>query len=127
MTESGPGPRRLPRDWVKLTALGALSALWSLFLWAELVVSRAGGGSFCGFGGKFDCTAVWNGALASGGPSAERPAGVRLGPRWSVAAFVLALAGLARLASGEQPGALVTARSADGGRGPCWPSPSFSP
>ncbi len=98
-----------PRAWVKLTALGALSALWSLFLWAELVVSRAGGGSFCGFGGKFDCTALWNGALASG---VHRLSGLPVsgwGLAWSLAAFVLALSGLARLASGEQPGALVTA------------------
>ncbi len=96
------------KDWVKLTALGAASALWSLFLWAELVVSRSGGGSFCG-GGKFDCTALWNGALASG---VHRLTGLPVsgwGLAWSVAAFVLPLAGLARLASGEAPGALVSA------------------
>ncbi len=105
------------KAWVKLTALGALSALWSLFLWAELVVSRAGGGSFCGFGGKFDCTALWNGALAS---SVHRLTGLPIsgwGLVWSAAAFVLPLAGLARIASGEPLGALVSAVRLTAGAG----------
>lgn len=98
-----------PKAWVKLTGLGALSALWSLFLWAELVRSRSGGGSFCGSGGKLDCTAVWNGALAS---AVHRLTGLPVagwGLVWSVTAFVLPLAGLARLASNRPPGALLSA------------------
>jgi protein-disulfide isomerase len=83
---------------------------WSLFLWAELVVSRAGGGSFCGFGGKFDCTPVWNSAFAT---MVHRRTGVPIsgwGLAWSAVVFVLALRGLARLASGTRPGeAHVTA------------------
>jgi protein-disulfide isomerase len=97
-----------PREWAKLTALGALSALWSLFLWTELVLSRSGGSSFCGSGGKFDCTAVWNGALAS---AVHRLTGLPIsgwGLAWSVAAFALALAGLARLASGKPSAALLS-------------------
>lgn len=104
VSEAGP-----PRDWTKLTALGALSGLWSLFLWAELVRSRTGGGSFCGAGGKLDCTPVWNGAFAS---TVQRLTGMPIagwGLVWSAAAFVLALAGLARLARQERPGALVSA------------------
>jgi serine/threonine-protein kinase len=96
--------------WTRLTALGALSALWSLFLWAELVVSRSGGGSFCGFGGRFDCTGVWSGALAS---AVHRLTGLPVagwGLAWSAAAFALALSGLSRLGSGGQPGdALISA------------------
>lgn len=113
MSRSGGGERRRetgsPRAWVKLTALAGLSSLWSLFLWAELVLSRSGGGSFCGFGGKFDCTGVWAGALAS---AVHRATGLPIagwGLAWSAAAFVLPLAGLARLASGKQTGALVSA------------------
>ena len=106
-----------PREWAKLTALGALSALWSLFLWTELVLSRSGGSSFCGPGGKFDCTGVWNGALAS---TVHRLTGLPIagwGLAWSVTAFVLPLAGLARLASSERPGALLSAVRLTAGAG----------
>jgi uncharacterized membrane protein len=98
-----------PTAWAKLTGLAALSALWSLFLWAELVLSRSGGGSFCGFGGKFDCTQIWNSPLAS---TVHRVSGLPIagwGLVWSVTAFVLPLSGLARLASNERPGALLSA------------------
>ena len=44
-----------PAGWVALAALSAISALWSLFLWAELLVTRSGGRSVCGFGGRLDC------------------------------------------------------------------------
>jgi len=100
-----------------LTALGAVSGLWALFLWTELVLARSGGSSFCGSGGKFDCTAVWNGALAS---AVHRLTGMPVsgwGLVWSVAAFVLPLAGLARLASGEPLGALRTAVRLTAGAG----------
>jgi serine/threonine-protein kinase len=98
-----------PREWAKLTALGGLSALWSLFLWTELVLSRSGGSSFCGSGGKFDCTALWNGALAS---AVHRLTGLPIsgwGLAWSVTAFALPLAGLAGLASSKRPVALLSA------------------
>ncbi len=97
-----------PRDWARLTGLGALSALWSLFLWTELVLSRSGGSAFCGSGGKFDCMGVWNGALAS---AVHRLTGMPVagwGLVWSVAAFALPLAGLSRMASSERPGALAS-------------------
>ena len=111
---TGPG---VPLAWAKLTVLGALSALWSLFLWAELVLSRSGGGSFCGFGGKFDCTGVWNGALAT---TVHRITGLPVagwGLAWGVTAFVLPLAGLARLASNGRPGNLVSAVRLTAGAG----------
>jgi serine/threonine-protein kinase len=94
-----------PGQWAALTALSAAAALWSVFLWAELVVSRAGGGSFCGFGGRLDCTEVWNGALAT---MVHRRTGVPIagwGLAWSAVVFILALLGLARFASGSRPGA----------------------
>jgi serine/threonine-protein kinase len=103
-------PEAPARAWTRLAAVGALSALWSLFLWAELVIARSGGGSFCGFGGRFDCTEVWNGGLAS---FVHRVTGLPVagwGLAWSVTAFALALAGLSRLASGDRPSnALVAA------------------
>ena len=53
---------------------------------------RSGGSSFCGFGGKLDCEAVWSGAFAS---TVHRLTGVPIagwGLAWSAAAFLLPLA-----------------------------------
>ena len=73
-------------------------------------MSRSGGRSFCGLGGKLDCTSVWNSAFAT---MVHRRTGVPIagwGLAWSAVVFVLALRGLARLASGSRPGeAHVTA------------------
>ena len=85
------------RSCVKLAALGALSALWSLFLWTELVVARSGGSAFCGFGGRFDCNAVWSSAFAS---AVHAWTGLPLagwGLVWSLVAFGLPMAALLRL------------------------------
>ncbi len=90
-----------PRSLAKLCVLGGLSGLWSLFLWAELVLVRSGGSSFCGFGGNLDCEAVWTGALAS---TVHRLTGVPIagwGLAWSAAAFLLPLAALVRRAEGK--------------------------
>src|SRR5512141_3097536 len=97
-----------PRSLAKLCLLGALSGLWSLFLWAELVLVRSGGSSFCGFGGKLDCEAVWTGAFAS---TIHRFTGVPIagwGLAWSAAAFLLPLAALLRRAEGKTPVPLAT-------------------
>ncbi|MGH9399442.1 MAG: vitamin K epoxide reductase family protein [Thermoanaerobaculia bacterium] len=96
------------RSCAKLAALGALSALWSLFLWAELVVVRSGGSAFCGFGGRFDCNAVWSSAFAS---AVHGWTGLPLagwGLVWSLVAFVLPLVSLLRLAEGRPASALVS-------------------
>ena len=98
-----------PRDWAKLTALGALAALWALFLWSELVRSRTGGGSFCGGGGKLDCSPVWNGAFASAVHGLTGMPIAGWGLVWGLVAFALPLAGLTRLAAARGAGALVSA------------------
>ncbi len=106
-----------PRDWARLTGLGALSGLWSLFLWTELVLARSGGSTFCGSGGGFDCTAAWNGALAS---TVHRLTGMPVsgwGLVWSIAAFALPLVALTRRASGAEPGPLVSAVRLTAGAG----------
>jgi len=98
-----------PRSLAKLCLLGVLSGLWSLFLWAQLVLVRSGGSSFCGFGGHLDCEAVWSGAFAS---TIHRFTGVPIagwGLAWSAAAFLLPLAALLRRAEGKTPGPLSTA------------------
>ncbi len=98
-----------PSDWAKLAALGALAALWALFLWSELVRSRTGGGSFCGGGGALDCSPVWNGTFAKAvqGMTAMPIAG--WGLAWGLVAFALPLAGLTRRAAGERTETLQAA------------------
>jgi protein-disulfide isomerase len=98
-----PEPRRgiSARTWAALVVLGALSALWALFLWMELVVLRSGGSSFCATEGTFDCAPLWNGALAT---AVHHATGLPIsgwGLVWSAVAFGLALAGLLREALGR--------------------------
>ena len=56
---------RRGRDLGTLAGLGVLSALWALFLWTELVRSRAGAEPFCGFGESSGCSSLWEGSFAS--------------------------------------------------------------
>jgi serine/threonine-protein kinase len=98
-----------PRSLAKLVVLGALSALWSVVLWEELVLVRSGGSSFCGFGGRFDCAAVWNGAFAS---AVHRLTGLPIagwGLVWSIVAFLLPLAALLRRAESKPIDSLISA------------------
>jgi serine/threonine-protein kinase len=102
--EARPGPRACAR----LVALGVASALWSLFLWAELVVVRSGGSAFCALGGRFDCNAVWSSAFASAVHSSTGLPLAGWGLVWSLVAFGLPLAALLRLAEGRPVNALVS-------------------
>jgi serine/threonine-protein kinase len=102
-------PAVVPRSLAKLVVLGALSALWSVVLWEELVLVRSGGSSFCGFGGKFDCATVWNAPFAS---TVHKLTGLPVagwGLVWSAVAFLLPLAALLRTAEGRPIGPLVSA------------------
>ena len=94
------------RSWGKLVALGALSALWSLFLWMELVLLRTSGRSFCATGGKFDCSSIWNGSFARAVHDATGLPIAGWGLAWSAVAFALALGGLIR-AAGRGPDPVV--------------------
>jgi len=93
-----------------LSVLGVLSALWALFLWAELVLSRTGGTPFCALGPAADCGRVWDSAFAV---AVSRWTGLPVagwGLVWGLVAFVLPLGGLLRLAEARRlPGALVSA------------------
>jgi hypothetical protein len=98
-----------PRSLGKLVFLGVLSALWSVVLWEELVLVRSGGASFCGFGGKFDCEAVWNGGFAS---AVHKLTGLPIagwGLAWSAVAFLLPLVALLRRAEGKGIDPLISA------------------
>ncbi|HBL31605.1 MAG TPA: hypothetical protein DD490_32690 [Acidobacteria bacterium] len=88
-----------PGGLAALAALGAFSALWSLFLWAQLVVARSGGTAFCAAGeGAGGCAALWDSPFAA---TVHRFTGLPLagwGLVWGVAAFVFPLLSLLRLA-----------------------------
>jgi hypothetical protein len=102
-------PAVSPRSLARLVVLGALSALWSVVLWEELVRVRSGGSSFCGFGGKFDCAAAWNGAFASTVHKVTALPVAGWGLVWSVVAFFLPLAALLRKAESKLIDPLVSA------------------
>jgi serine/threonine-protein kinase len=62
---SSASPDSGDRYLTVLTILGALSGLWALFLWRELIRSRGGATPFCGFGGSGDCGALWDADFAA--------------------------------------------------------------
>src|SRR5262249_50713941 len=96
-------------SWAKLVALAALSAVWSLFLWMELVLLRVSGRSFCATGGKFDCSSIWNGSFARAVHDSTGLPIAGWGFAWSAVAFVLALAGLLRAARGRRDPVILSA------------------
>ena len=53
-----------PGSLAALAGLGFAASLLAAFLWAQLVISRSGGVSFCGPGDS-DCASLWNGSFAS--------------------------------------------------------------
>ncbi|MCP3957779.1 MAG: thioredoxin domain-containing protein [bacterium] len=57
--------RRLASALRALAAIGVASALWAVFLWRELLRSRAGETPFCGFGESQDCADLWSAAFAT--------------------------------------------------------------
>jgi serine/threonine-protein kinase len=109
MAESSPSLGPSPGSLATLTALGALSALWAVFLWAELVVARVGGTPFCGLGRAGGCAAAWDSAFAT---AVHRMTGLPVaawGLVWGLLAFALPLLALARQAQGRRVPALVSA------------------
>lgn len=109
MTQKPPAGTITPASLVTLAGMGALAALWSLFLWGELRLSRAGGSAFCGLGDSADCAAVWDSAFAA---SVHRLTGLPVaawGLAWGLVAFALPVAALLRVAEGRPLGPLVSA------------------
>lgn len=98
-----------PSSLAWLSILGVLSALWALFLWAELRLARYGGTPFCALGGEADCVRVWDSAFAS---VVHRVTGLPVaawGVVWGIAAFILPLGGLVRAAEGRPVPAVTSA------------------
>ena len=98
-----------PASLASLTALGALAALWALVLWGELVASRVGGSPVCALGDASACAAVWDSSFAS---FVHRSTGLPVagwGLAWGLAAFVLPLIALLRVAEARPAPGLVSA------------------
>lgn len=83
-----------------LALLGALSALWAVFLWSELVASRTGGASFCAFG-ESGCAELWDAGFAVWVHRATGMPVAGWGLVWGLVAFLLPLASLVRVSEGR--------------------------
>jgi protein-disulfide isomerase len=106
-TRGADGPT--PESWAGLAALGAVAALWALFLWGELVVARTGGTPFCALGGAADCARVWDSSFATAVHGLTGLPIAAWGVAWGLVAFALPLLGLLRAAQGRPLPALVSA------------------
>jgi serine/threonine-protein kinase len=107
---SGENPTEpSPASWAALVGLGAVAALWALFLWGELVLARAGGTPFCALGGDKGCAAIWDSSFAS---AVHRLTGLPIaawGVVWGLVASALPLLGLLRTAEGKPMAMWVSA------------------
>lgn len=102
-------PRPSAGSLAALVALGVATALWSLFLWAEVVGSRSGATPFCPLGEAAQCSALWDAPFAR---AVHAWTGIPIagwGMVWGLAAMGLPLLALVRLAEGSAIGALVSA------------------
>jgi serine/threonine-protein kinase len=77
-------------------SLAALSALWALFQWTELVRARSGGDSFCPFGQASSCEQLWDSPAASAVQAWTGLPVAAWGLVWSLVAFALPLWTLVR-------------------------------
>jgi protein-disulfide isomerase len=105
LTRTPPSPASL----AALCALGLLTALWSVVLWGELRVMRAGGDAFCALDSLGSCAQVWDSRLAGAVHARTGVPVAGWGVAWSLVACGLALAALLRRAQGVDDPALVTA------------------
>jgi protein-disulfide isomerase len=92
----GPNLSPSPRSLGALVSLAAVSALWALFQWTELVRARAGGGSFCPFGQGSSCEQLWDSPAASAVQAWTGLPVAAWGLVWSLVAFALPLWTLVR-------------------------------
>src|SRR5688572_9618924 len=89
-------PSPLPRALlVALVALAGVASLWALFQWGELLVTRAGGTTFCAVGDTVNCAAVWDSPFAKMVHETTKIPVAGWGLMWGLIAFALSLAALA--------------------------------
>jgi serine/threonine-protein kinase len=124
MNEAPTSPKHRPSapGLAALAALGAAHALWTLFQWTQLVAARTGGQPSCGLGGGDGraCTTVWDSELASAVQSLSGLPVAGWGLVWSLVAFALPLAALARRAAAAPERRSESERPSD--RPGLWPA-----
>ncbi|HVS03237.1 MAG TPA: thioredoxin domain-containing protein, partial [Thermoanaerobaculia bacterium] len=96
-----------------LALLGALSAMWALFLWSELVASRVGGIPFCAFGEE-GCAELWDAGFAGAVHQATGLPVAGWGLVWGLAAFLLPLVALVGASEGRRSDPLDAAAAITG-------------
>jgi serine/threonine-protein kinase len=104
-----PGFTPSPGSLAGLVALGGLTALVSLFLWAELLLARAGGATSCALSDPNACADLWDGPFAR---IIQRFTGLPVagwGLAWALAATALPLLALRRAAEGAPRPAWLSA------------------
>ncbi len=92
-----------------LAALGGATALLSLFLWAELLVARAGGATLCALSDPNACARLWDGPFAS---AIHRFTGLPVagwGLAWALVAAALPLVALVLAAESRPHAAWLSA------------------
>ncbi len=107
--ETTAGFRPTAGSLAALVALGGASALLSLFLWAELLLARAGGTAFCALSDPDACARLWDGALAVAIHSWSGLPVAAWGLVWSFAAASLPLLALLRAAEARVDTAVFSA------------------
>jgi serine/threonine-protein kinase len=121
MAKANPGAELAPTArrahvLALLVLLGVLAALWSLFLWTELVASRRGGPAFCALGSD-GCAALWDGGFAGAVQEVTRLPIAGWGMVWGLAASFLPLASLAGVGGARTRGHFDSAAVVIGGAG----------
>lgn|GEM_PF-243095 len=79
-----------------LALLGALNAMWAVFLWGELLLTRAGGSAFCAMSDTVNCSALWDGPFASSVHSITKVPIAGWGLIFGLVSFLLPLIALAK-------------------------------
>jgi serine/threonine-protein kinase len=107
--ETAAAFRPTPASLAALVVLGGLAALLSLFLWGELLVTRAGGAAFCALADPDACERLWDGALAVGVHAWSGLPVAAWGLVWALAAAGLPLLALLRAAEDRPDVAVLSA------------------
>ena len=105
------------RDLGSLAGMGVLSALWALFLWTELVRSRAGAEPFCGFGESSGCSSLWDGSFANSVLEITGLPVAAWGLLWALLATGAPLVALVRIVDGGENGLVLSVVKLLGGAG----------
>jgi serine/threonine-protein kinase len=100
---------RWARALTALVILGAGAAMWAVFQWGELLVTRAGGSAFCALDATFDCAKVWDSPLAGAVHHITRLPIAGWGVVWGILAMLAPLLTLVRVALGKPPRGLWSA------------------